>query len=154
MTGVSFFAGGRNDYGIYFKVMTESEAVNRIKTSDLNQDSGQLWGKWVTIVMENNTPETTSRHKQYNGNIERSKQYYQDSKERLQKMNQDQCRGLPGKKKIKEESIREINIGFKKSILEYVWWKLTKTKRIWKKTILHYASSRQTENERLHERIQ
>lgn len=69
--------------------------------------------------MENNTPETTSRHKQYNGNIERSKQYYQDSKERLQKMNQDQCRGLPGKKKIKE-SIREINIGFKKSILEYV----------------------------------
>lgn len=68
--------------------------------------------------MENNTPETTSRHKQYNGNIERSKQHYQDSKERLQKMNQDQCRGLPGEEKNKRREysrnqywIQEINTG-------------------------------------------
>ena len=40
---------------------------------------------------------------------ERSNQYYQNNKERLQKMNQDQHKELFEEEKIKKESIQEID---------------------------------------------
>lgn len=57
--------------------------------------------------MMNNTPETTSKHKRYEKwkkkNREIPKQYHEDIKEMLQKMNRDKCKELSEKEKIRKE---------------------------------------------------
>lgn len=49
--------------------------------------------------MANNKPKTILNNKGTAKNKERSKQYYEDSKEKLHKMNQDQYRGLSERRK-------------------------------------------------------
>lgn len=49
-----------------------------MKEADLTEKSGQLWENrnksWVILLVENKTPETVSRHKQYNEKIKNKKQ--------------------------------------------------------------------------------
>lgn len=58
--------------------MNKSKAVNKMKEADLTEKSGQLWENrnksWVILLVENKTPETVSRHKQYNEKIKNKKQ--------------------------------------------------------------------------------
>lgn len=58
--------------------MNKSKAVNKMKEADLTEKSGQLWENWnkswVILLVQNNTPETVSRHKQYNEKIKNKKQ--------------------------------------------------------------------------------
>ena len=59
------FAIGRNDHRIRYWFMTKSEAVNKMKKSDLSEKSGQLLKKYVIVVMEINALEAMTQQQRY-----------------------------------------------------------------------------------------
>lgn len=100
----------KNYLRINFWDLTATEAKNRVKNADLSEKSVQLWlsDKFI-IAMTNNKPKTILNNKGTAKNKERSEQYYEDSKEKLHKMNQGQYRGLSEeRKKWKKEKAQEI----------------------------------------------
>ena len=97
----------------YDVIVAEERNDYRMKTSDVSKD---IWTKngllqWWKIIDKRWWSDSYSTMEQRERSIESSKQYYQDSKERLKKWTEISTEDCLEKKKIKGESIQETNSG-------------------------------------------
>ena len=81
-------------------VQDKIETVDRMKNTDLRKKVGSL--NYEKLIIHYNDGKWYTRD--YDQTIKLSKKYYQDNKEKLQKLSRDWNRGLSEKEKNKKES--------------------------------------------------
>ena len=107
--------------------MIKSELVGRMKNAEKKMGNNDLKN---VIMIPNDIPETMTEKQvlwKKQRKKEKNKKYYHNNKEKLQKINQDQYRGLSEGEKIKKKRAKKIRIP------KCAWKRQTKTQKIHKR---------------------